>query len=198
VAIDRKSEHSRGGQRVRRHDPAGLLDDRDADGGQARRTSRQRSAVIAPSRSRNRGRPLPEARAGRPNHIRRTFSIPTRQCAPAAARGWAVERTAFTRSDPRLLSQHREEIGSVPDSDRDDVEAAVAEARAAAWAQRFPGGRAPCLPRPVAGASGSGRSSTTRFITMVDVSRCTPGRAASFSSRSVAYAARSAVATRNR
>jgi hypothetical protein len=52
--------------------------------------------------------------------------------------------------------------------------------------------------RPVAGCRGSGRSSTTRFITMVEVSRCTPGSVASRSSRRAAYAARSAVATRSR
>jgi hypothetical protein len=32
---------------------------------------------------------------------------------------------------------------------------------------------------------GNGRSSTTRFITIVEVSRCTPGSVASFSSRTV-------------
>ena len=44
----------------------------------------------------------------------------------------------------------------------------------------------------------NGRLSTTRFITIVEVSRCTPGRVASFSSRRAWYAARSAVATRIR
>jgi Protein of unknown function (DUF4235) len=34
------------------------------------------------------------------------------------------------------------------------------------------------------GPAGYGRSSTTRFITIVELSRCTPGSAASFSSRS--------------
>jgi len=56
----------------------------------------------------------------------------------------------------------------------------------APWGHRFRCGRVPGCLRPLSWVErGSGRSVTTRFITMVEVSRCTPGSVASFSSRSV-------------
>lgn len=52
--------------------------------------------------------------------------------------------------------------------------------------QRLRRGRARRGLRAAASWRGSGRSSTIRFITMVEVSRCTPGKVASASSRSAA------------